>query len=126
MTRKIYGINGGERIAFTDGGWNGGPIHDLGTVAGRQFFSMDEETVASLPVQPEGSGFAQATADELKALKAASPVVRTLGDGIVAAIRAKYSVDDELRALRLNDTAVLSDIGAIVEQGKASIAALGF
>lgn len=126
MTRKIYGINEGSQITLKDGSWEGGAIEDLGSFGARHFFSLEEITVASLPAQDSENGFALASADEITGLKAVSPSADIVRNEINAAIRAKYSVDDELQALRTGDAIVAADITSIVAIGKAKMASLGF
>lgn len=124
--RTIYGINQHSKLTFTDGGWSGGPIEDLGVLDGRHFFSLDDETLASLPTQPAEADFAPATTNEKTALKKASPFVKAIYNDIAASIRAKYTLEQELRAHRVGDNDVLTDIGNIADAGSARVTALGF
>jgi len=120
---KIYGLDQNQKIKFSEAGFVG-EIHDLGICDGKQYFSMSDETLESLPAQD--ASFGAATADEITALKAVSHVYDSINKDIDRAIRAKYSVEAELKALRVGDQAVQDDIARIVGDGKLKRAEYGF
>lgn len=124
--RTIYGINTSYNLTLADSGWDGGAIHDLGICQGRQYFSIEDATYASLPAQPEEAAFATATKEEITDLRKVSPVVQASKNNAAAAIRQKYTLEAELQALRLNDTEVLGDIADIVTAARSGLAELGF
>lgn len=120
---KIYGVESNKRIIFSDSGFIGA-IHDLGICEGKQYFSMSDETLASLPVQD--ASFALASTDEIEALKVVSHVYDSINKEIDRTIRAKYSIEAELKALRVGDQTVQDDIARIVAEGKLKRAEYGF
>lgn len=68
-------------------------------------------------------------ADLRDAIRAASPHVRLIGERVVAAIRARYSMDDEIKLLRIAPSAETQAWNDYVEEcrawGRAERAKLG-
>lgn len=99
------------------------PIH-LGEVDGRHYLSVPEGFDIP-PAQAEDAGYvvhdAPLESDIVKRLM----TVREINAGCVAAIRAKYSIDDELGAIRSGDKTVTDFISECVAAAKAKKAALG-
>lgn len=99
------------------------PIH-LGEVDGRHYLSVPDEFDIP-PAQAEDTGYVihdkPLDPEIVKRLMA----VREINTACVAAIRARYSVDDELGAIRTGDKAVTDFIAECVAAAKAKKVALG-
>lgn len=87
------------------------------------YASMDEVCLASFNAAQEGQ-WVEGDAADITWCKANSPRAQMIRASIPKAIRAKYSIDDELQANRLRDATVLDDIAAIVAVKESEIDAL--
>lgn len=105
--------------------WEGPAIEDLGEVDGHCYVSVAEESLLSLKLA-EGLSFRQATAEEIAVLKQHSPVIRQIDLETAASIRARYSIEEEFKAIRTEDADYLRFVETTVAQGRARKAALGF
>ena len=76
-------------------------ITDLCTIDGMTYVSVPDTVV--LPAQPKEIAVKEATLTDALAeeIKAASPHVALVNERVVAKIRAKYTVDDEFKMLRM-------------------------
>jgi hypothetical protein len=84
-----------------------------------------------IPEQPTEINWQAVSPDAtlLKAIRAASPNVRVINAGVVAKIRALYSVDDEIKLLRTAPSTEFDEWDAYVEEcrewGNAEKAKIG-
>jgi hypothetical protein len=77
--------------------------------------------------QTNGCQFTEVTeADEFSAVKLTSAPVKRIRNSISPAIRAKYTLEDELKSYRTEDKEVAAGIEAIIKEKKLEIVALGF
>jgi hypothetical protein len=76
-------------------------VKELATIAGYTYVSVPDGIV--LPEQPEQITVEEVTlTDELKkAIKTASPHVQLINERVVEKIRQKYSLNDEIKMLRI-------------------------
>lgn len=96
----------------------------LGVVAGYLYFYIPDDQV------PEGLTAATMTTTEIKALKAVSPAIQHINTEVQTLIRAKYSVDEEMKCLRLGKgteefTEYAAYVKTCVASGKTKKAKLG-
>jgi len=77
------------------------------------YASMDDACLAVFNDAQEDN-WVTCDAADVTWCKANSPKVQMIKGSIPKAIRAKYTIDDELQANRLRDAAVLDDIAAMV------------
>ena len=102
---------------------NSFPVH-LGEVDGRHYLSVPGDFAIPAAQAPEADYTVHTEALD-PALVKRLPQVREIDAACVVAIRARYSVDDELGALRTGDTAVTNFIAQCVADAKAKKTALG-
>ena len=128
MKNTIYGYNNIPNVSLLLTEWHGPAIDDLGQFDGRRYISV-----------PAGAGLAntlakqdprlrckRASKEELDGIKAVSPAIWQINQDIATAIRARYSVDDEFKALRTLDPNYVSFVAEQVAAGKAKKTGLGF
>lgn len=84
------------------------------------YASMDDACVAVFNGEQEAN-WIEGEADDIAWCRSNSEAVLSIKGKIPKAIRAKYSIDEELQANRLRDTAVLDDIAAIVAAKNSEI-----
>lgn len=97
-----------------------GSVYTLGVFDGYMYLSVPEETLDSYIPQPAQVDMSQVTlTSELSAVlyKHAGPCVR-LDKRTRRAIREKYSVDEEFKALRTNDAEYYEFVDSIVSKHK--------
>lgn len=99
------------------------PIH-LGEVEGRHYLSVPEGFDIPGEQAEESAYVVHDTALDPAIVKRLM-AVREINNECVAAIRARYSVDDELGAIRTGDQAVMAFIAECVAAAKAKKDALG-
>ena len=104
-------------------------ITELCTIDGITYVSVPDSII--LPVQPEQITVEEVElTDELKeAIKSASPHVQLINDRVVSKIREVYSLNDEIKMIRLSpsaeSTAYNEYVEACREWGRAAKANLG-
>ncbi len=87
------------------------------------YASMTDECLASFNAEQDAQ-WTEGNADDITWCKANSPAAQMIRGRIPKAIRAKYTIDDELQANRLRDATVLDSIAAIVAAHVADIDAM--
>lgn len=95
-------------------------IH-LGNYDGKTYVSITDDTILSAELG--------ATALDAQTIKTVAPHLDAYADinaQVVAKIRSQYSLEDELGALRQNDTTYQTFVSAAIADGKAKKTALGF
>ena len=114
------------RLPYVDSSSQG---QELATIDGTTYVVLYDGAV--LPEQPEGISPEVVTlTDALKtAISDASPHVALIRTRVVEKIRAQYSVDDEIKLLRISPSAETTAWAAFVEEcrtwGRAEKAKLG-
>ncbi len=128
MNNTIYGLDAIPDVSLLLTEWHGPAIDDLGQIDGRRYISVPAGAALTkhLAKQDPRLRCKRASKEELTALKAVSPTIRQINLDIAAAIRARYSVDDEFKALRTNDPDYAAFVAAQVAAGKEKKAGLGF
>lgn len=122
LTYNIYRFNP-NTLVHPSGGFTDSPIwHNA------EYVSMTDRCLAVFKdAQTTGGTFWPVTSEgEFAAVKLTSKPVSRIRDGISIAIRAKYSLEDELKAHRTGDDTVLRGIEEIIKEKKLEIVALGF
>lgn len=114
-----------SEVSFAFTSWIGGAIEDLGDFNGRKYLSMPLDVFEQVPDQDPAIDFRVATADEKEALKAC-PRYKLINNEVVAKIRSKYSIDDELKAIRTADPEYNAFVAEAVVEGKTKKVALGW
>ena len=91
-------------------------ITELCTIDGITYVSVPDNI--NLPEQPEQITVEEVElTDELKAaIKAASPHVQLINERVVAKIRERYSVNDELKLLRIGLSEESTDYNNYIEE----------
>ncbi len=107
---KLYKFTG--EYTHPQSGFGNAPIWH-GTKDNVTYASMDDACLAVFNEAQEANWTLGNDADITWA-KANSPKAQMIRASIPKAIRAKYTIDDELQANRLRDATVLDDIAAIV------------
>ncbi len=128
MNNTVYGFDAIPDVSLLLNEWHGPAIDDLGQIDGRRYISVPAGAALAkhLAKQDPRLRCKRASKEELTVLKAVSPAIRKINLDIASAIRARYSVDDEFKALRTNDPDYASFAAAQVAAGKARKAGLGF
>lgn len=117
---KLYKFTGD--FTHPQSGFGNAPVWH-GTKDDVTYASMDATCLASFnAAQPEN--WVEGDSDDIAWCKANSPAAQLIRGRIPKAIRAKYTIDDELQANRLRDAVVLDDIAAIVASHVADIDAM--
>lgn len=96
---------------------------DLGAVDGRRYLSVPDDF--DIPDQDAEAELVLHTEPLPSDIRSRLLKVREIDNACVARIRDRYSVDDELGALRTGDQIVLDYITACVSEAKAAKTALG-
>lgn len=117
---KLYKFTG--EYTHPQSGFGNAPIWH-GSKDDVTYASMDDVCLAVFNDAQEGN-WEQGNADDIAWCKVNSPRAQLIRGSIAKAIRAKYTVDQELQAHRINDEVVLNDIAAIVDAKKQEINAL--
>jgi hypothetical protein len=117
---KLYKFTG--EYTHPQSGFGNAPIWH-GSKDNVTFASMDDACLAVFNDAQEGN-WSEGDAEDIAWCKANSPRAQMIRGTITKAIRAKYTVDQELQANRLRDDTVLNDIAAIVEAKKQEINAI--
>lgn len=99
------------------------PVH-LGEVDGKHYLSVPDGFTIPAEQAPEVGYTVYSTALDPTLVKRL-PAIREINAACVAAIRAQYSVDDELGALRTADKNVTDFIASCVAAARAKKTALG-
>lgn len=99
------------------------PVH-LGEVDGRHYLSVPDGFTIPASQAPE-AGYTVHTTTLDPALIKRLPAIREINAACVAAVRAQYSIDDELGALRTADKTVTDFIAQCVTDARAKKTALG-
>ena len=91
----------------------------LATVDGVSYVHVPDSV--TMPDQPIEIGWRQVSPDEalMKAIRAASPNARVINAGVVAKIRSRYSLDDEIKLLRTRPSAEFDEWNMFVEECRA-------
>jgi len=106
------------------------PIDDTGQSIGAELATLDDgvtyvsmPATATLPAQPDEIKASVAevtlTTAQVKEIKDKSPHVRLINQRVCDKIREKYSVDDELKMLRIAPSADTTAYDAYVEDCRA-------
>lgn len=102
-------------------------VADLGVYEGKRYLALSEGV--AFPKQPRGGVLireADLTDEGLrKYLKAESPPARQIDAETQDKIRERYSLEDELKALRVKDTEYEAYVAEVVDEGREKKAALG-
>lgn len=117
---KLYKFTG--EYVHPQSGFGNAPIWH-GAKDDVTYASMDATCLASFNAA-QAADWVEASAEDKAWCKIHSPAAQLIRGRIPKAIRAKYTVDDELQANRLRDAAVLDDIAAIVASHVADIDAM--
>lgn len=90
---------------------------ELCEVDGRTFVSVDEKSVdVRGMVEVTGANFGDELPEIIERIKAASPSVRTIREQVIAKIRERYTVDDEIYLLRTAPSAEAAAWNDYVEE----------
>lgn len=93
-------------------------VTDLGSVDGVRYFSVEEGLSLPALADAEIVTLSPEVRDQL-------PLVKDIDRQTQERIRARYSLEDELKALRTGDTTVGQFIEECVAEGRSKKAALG-
>lgn len=107
---KLYKFTG--EYVHPQSGFGNAPVWH-GSKDDVTYASMDDACLAAFNDAQEAN-WVTCDAADVTWCKANSPRVAAIKGSIPKAIRAKYTIDDELQANRLRDAAVLDDIAAMV------------
>ncbi len=114
MAQKLYKWTGelGEPVEW-DSDYEAPIWHGIDHATGNSYGTLDTRYAALCT--SSNDDFAATTAQAAKTwVKQNSPYAKQINKDCQEAIRASYSLTDELKAHRINDTAVLTAIGDIV------------
>jgi hypothetical protein len=92
---------------------------EIATVDGVSYVHVPDSM--TMPEQPVEIEWKEASPDEalMKAIRGASPNARAINAGVVAKIRSRYSLDDEIKLLRTRPSAEFDEWDVYVEECRA-------
>lgn len=125
MTNKIVCYDAGLKPVYPD---TSGEqyVADLGIFDGKRYLALSEGV--AFPKQAKGVSVKKAdltNTDLLKYLKSESPPARQIDAETQIKIRERYSLEDELKALRTKDEEYETFISEVVAAGREKKKALG-